>query len=50
MNNGKEISTIVCYGVDGKMKCEYLTAETAEELKKKENIGINSCHLYFSLQ
>ena len=38
MNNGKEISTIVCYRVDGKMKCEYLTAETAEEMKKKEKL------------
>ena len=36
MNNKKKISTIVCYRVDGKMKCEYITADTTEELKKKE--------------
>ena len=36
MNNGKEISTIVCYRVDGKMKCKHLIAKTAEELRKKE--------------
>lgn len=36
MNKEKEISTIVCYRSKGKMKCEYLTAETVEELRKKE--------------